>query len=70
MISLKKKLKKGLTLIEAAMVLAIATLVVAGIMIFFQSASVNSKTNEAMAQLSSLQGLFVPFMRVSLHTQV
>ena len=51
----KKLRQRGLTLIEAAMVLAIATLVVAGIMIFFQSASINNKTNEAMAQLNSLQ---------------
>ena len=55
MTNLFKKSKKGLTLIEAAMVLAIATLVVAGIMIFFQNASVNSKANESMAQLSALQ---------------
>lgn len=57
--SLKDKYSKlrqrGLTLIEAAMVLAIATLVVAGIMIFFQSASINNKTNEAMAELNNLQ---------------
>jgi major structural subunit of bundle-forming pilus len=51
----KKLRQRGLTLIEAAMVLAISTLVVAGIMVFFQSASINSKTNEAMNQLSSLQ---------------
>lgn len=59
MMNMKKKYtelrQRGLTLIEAAMVLAIATLVVAGIMIFFQSASIGSKTNEAMSQLGDLQ---------------
>ena len=48
MFSIKKKLKRGLTLIEAAMVLAISTLVVAGVMVLFQSASTNSKTNEVI----------------------
>ena len=54
---MKKKLKKGLTLIEAAMVLAISTLVVAGVMVFFQSASTNSKTNETMAQIGEMAGI-------------
>lgn len=53
----KSKFKKGLTLIEAAMVLAISTLVVAGVMVFFQSASMNSKTNEAVAQLGEMQSI-------------
>src|SRR3546814_9545479 len=48
-------IQRGLTLIEAAMVLAIATLVVAGIMMFFQSANMNSKTNEAVGQLGAVQ---------------
>lgn len=50
-----KKVQRGLTLVEAAMVLAVATMVVAGVMIFFQSASMNNKTNEAMAQLADIQ---------------
>ena len=53
---MKKQLKKGLTLI-GIMVLAIATLVVAGVMVFFQSASINSKTNETMAQLGEMTGI-------------
>lgn len=51
----EKLRQRGLTLIEAAMVLAISTLVIAGIMVFFQSASINAKTNEAMSQLNSLR---------------
>lgn len=45
----------GLSLIEAAMVLAIAALVVAGVMLFFQSASNSQKTNDALAQLAAIQ---------------
>ena len=56
MFSIKKKLKRGLTLIEAAMVLAISTLVVAGVMVFFQSASTNSKTNEVMSSVGMMAG--------------
>src|SRR3546814_8062460 len=48
-------IQRGLTLIEAAMVLAIATLVVAGIMMFFQSANMNARTNEAVGQLGAVQ---------------
>ena len=52
---MKKNFHRGLTLIEAAMVLAIATLVVAGIMIFFQNASTNSKSNEVLSQIAHIQ---------------
>src|SRR3546814_8104504 len=48
-------IQRGLTLIEAAMVLSIATLVVAGIMMFFQSANMNARTNEAVGQLGAVQ---------------
>jgi len=47
--------QRGLTLIEAAMVLAISTLVVAGIMTFFSDASISRKSQEAMGQLAQLQ---------------
>ena len=49
-----KIIQRGLTMVEAAMVLAIGTIVVAGIMIFYQSASMNSKTNETLTQISDL----------------
>lgn len=54
-LSFRKRIARGLTLVEAAMVLAVATMVVAGVMIFFQSASMNNKTNEAMGQLADIQ---------------
>lgn len=47
--------QRGLTLIEAAMVLVIFTLVIAGVMIYYQSASSNQRTNEAMGQLAQVQ---------------
>ena len=49
-----KKIQLGLTMVESAMVLAIGTLVIAGVMIFYQSASNNSKTNEVLSQISDL----------------
>ena len=47
--------ERGLTLIEAAMVLAISTLVVAGIMLFFQTASSSNKANNVLSQLAAIQ---------------
>jgi type II secretory pathway pseudopilin PulG len=47
--------QRGLTLIEAAMVLAIVTLVIASIMLFFQSASNNNKTNATLSQIAAVQ---------------
>jgi len=51
----KRLRQRGLTLIEAAMVLGIAALVGAGVMLYFQNASIASKTNEAMRQLANVQ---------------
>lgn len=50
-----RKVEKGLTLIEAAMVLAISTLVVAGIMIFYSSASMSTKANDLLEEVLSIQ---------------
>ncbi|MBX9930171.1 MAG: type II secretion system GspH family protein [Methylobacterium sp.] len=47
--------RKGLTLIETAMVLAIAAVFIAGVMLFFQNASISAKTNEATSQLAAIQ---------------
>lgn len=47
--------QRGLTLIEAAMVLALATIVVAGVLLFFQSASTSNSTNAAASQLAAVQ---------------
>src|SRR3546814_3767199 len=47
--------RRGLTRIEAAMVLGIATLVIGGLMAFFQSANMNSRTNEAISQVSTIR---------------
>jgi len=47
--------KKGLTLIEAAMVLAILALVVAGVMLFYTSANTSRQTTSAIGELASIQ---------------
>lgn len=51
----KRLRQRGLTLIEAAVVLGLASLVIAGVMVFYQSASVGAKTTEALGELASLQ---------------
>ncbi len=52
---LRRLKERGLTLIEAAMVLAIVTLVIAGVMLFFQNASNNNKINSTLAQIAAVQ---------------
>ncbi|EEU9261452.1 type 4 pilus major pilin [Escherichia coli] len=58
----KKKLQKGLSLIEASMVLALSAIVVSGVMYYYQSASDNNKTqntvSELMSIVSSVNGLY------------
>ena len=53
---IKKAYKHGLTLVEAAMVLAIATLVVSAIMVFVNSSSNSNRSQEVMKYVFSLQG--------------
>ena len=50
-----RRRRRGFSLVEIAMVLAIGALVVAGVMMYFNNANVSAKTNEAMSQLSSIQ---------------
>lgn len=45
----------GFSLVEIAMVLAIIALLVAGIMLFFGTASTAQKTNDAMSELAAVQ---------------
>lgn len=52
---IRRARQRGLSLIEAAMVLAVAALVVAGVMLFFQNANNAQKTNDAMSQLAAIQ---------------
>ena len=47
--------RRGLTLIEAAMVLTILALVVAGVMLFYQNASTSQKISSASGQISAVQ---------------
>lgn len=47
--------RRGLTLIEAAMVLTILALVVAGVMLFYQNASTSQKISAASGQISAVQ---------------
>lgn len=58
----KKKFQKGLSLIEASMVLALSAIVVSGVMYYYQSASDNNKTqntvSELMSIVSAINGLY------------
>ncbi|SFN08382.1 major structural subunit of bundle-forming pilus [Izhakiella capsodis] len=50
----KEKVQKGLSLIEAAMVLALSAIVVAGVIAYYQSASDNQKTEATISSLTDL----------------
>ncbi|EBA3897085.1 pilus assembly protein [Salmonella enterica] len=60
---LKKKYEKGLSLIEASMVLALSAIVVSGVMFYYQSASDSNKTqntiSEVMSTIAAINGLYV-----------
>ena len=55
--------QKGLSLIEASMVLALSAIVVSGVMYYYQAASDNNKTqstvSEVMSIISAVNGLYV-----------
>ncbi|EMY3122853.1 type 4 pilus major pilin [Escherichia coli] len=59
----RKKAEKGLSLIEASMVLALSAIVVSGVMFYYQSASDSNKTqntvSEVMSVISAINGLYV-----------
>lgn len=59
----KKKDELGLSLIESSMVLALAAIVVSGVMFYYQSASDSNKTqntiSEIMSAVSAVNGLYV-----------
>lgn len=50
----KKKFQKGLSLIEASMVLALSAIVISGVMYYYQSASDNNKTQNTVSELMSI----------------
>lgn len=58
-----KREEKGLSLIESAMVLALAATVTAGVMFYYQSASDSNKTqaaiSEVMSATSAINGLYI-----------
>lgn len=58
-----KKAEKGLSLIESAMVLALAATVTAGVMFYYQSAADSNKTqsaiSEVMSATSAINGLYI-----------
>lgn len=58
-----KKEEKGLSLIESAMVLALAATVTAGVMFYYQSAADSNKTqsaiSEVMSATSAINGLYI-----------
>lgn len=62
MIMKSKEISKGLSLIEASMVLALSAIVVSGVMYYYQSASDNNKTqntvSELMSIVSAINGLY------------
>lgn len=49
-----RRLRRGLTLVESAMVLAILGLVIAGALLLYQNASTNNKISEASQQLAAV----------------
>ncbi|ELX9581014.1 pilus assembly protein [Escherichia coli] len=55
--------QKGLSLIEASMVLALSAIVVSGVMYYYQAASDNNKTqttvSEVMSIVSAINGLYI-----------
>ncbi|EEW2749995.1 TPA: pilus assembly protein [Escherichia coli] len=55
--------QKGLSLIEASMVLALSAIVVSGVMYYYQAASDNNKTqttvSEVMSIVSAVNGLYI-----------
>lgn len=51
----RAKRRRGLTLIEAAMVLAILAIVVAGVMVYYQNANNNQKLTSATQQITAVQ---------------
>ena len=59
----KNKMEKGLSLIEASMVLALSAIVVSGVMFYYQSASDSNKTQNTISQvmsvMSAINGLYV-----------
>ena len=50
-----KRRQRGITLLEVAMGLAIGAIILAGTMLYFQNASTNSKTNQAISDLANVQ---------------
>lgn len=60
---IKKRAEKGLSLIEASMVLALSAIVVSGVMFYYQSASDSNKTQNTVSQvmsvMSAINGLYV-----------
>ncbi|ENP3040818.1 pilus assembly protein [Salmonella enterica] len=60
---LMKKYEKGLSLIEASMVLALSAIVISGVMFYYQSASDSNKTqntiSEVMSSIAAINGLYV-----------
>ncbi|HBN1775264.1 TPA: pilus assembly protein [Escherichia coli] len=60
---MNKKYEKGLSLIESAMVLALAATVTAGVMFYYQSASDSNKSqnaiSEVMSATSAINGLYI-----------
>jgi type II secretory pathway pseudopilin PulG len=55
MTNCRRRGERGLTLIEASMVLALSAVVVAGVMLYYQSASDNNKLQSAESLLGGIQ---------------
>jgi major structural subunit of bundle-forming pilus len=50
-----RRRQKGLTLIETAMVLGVAALVIAGVLVLYNTANTSNKTSDALNQLNIIQ---------------
>lgn len=52
---IKKTVRKGFSLLELAMVLAVGALILAGVMMYYNTVTVNQKTEDAIGELASIQ---------------
>mgnify|MGYP001288823676 CR=1 FL=1 len=53
--SINKKVKKGFSLLELAMVLVVGAIMLAGVMMYYNNVTVNQKTQDAISELAVIQ---------------
>lgn len=53
--SINKKVKKGFSLLELAMVLVVGAIMLAGVMMYYNNVTVNQKTQDSISELAVIQ---------------